>query len=149
VRDRLSQPDCAPGVILDGFPRTILQDESLRQILAEREQRLDLAIYIKVSEDTLIARLGGRRTCRKCGAVFHLLFRPPRETGKCDLCGGQLYQREDDAPAVQRRRIQVYFQQTAPLTERYRQQKLLVELDGEQDIANVHAQLLAAVKQAQ
>jgi adenylate kinase len=146
VRERLSQPDCAQGVILDGFPRTIAQDDALRLLLAERGQRLDLVAYIKVSEDTLMARSSGRWTCQKCGAVFHLLFKPPRVAGKCDICGGKLYQREDDTPAVQHRRIQVYFQQTAPLIERYRQQELLVEIDGEQEIANVQAQLLAAVK---
>lgn len=147
VRERLSQVDCATGAILDGFPRTIPQDEALSGILAENGQRLDLVAYIRVSEEALMARLGGRWACQKCGAVYHMLFKLPRGAGKCDLCGSQLYQREDDTPEVQLRRIQVYFRQTVPLIEYYRQRKLLVEIDGEQDIAGVHAQLLAAVKQ--
>jgi adenylate kinase len=148
VRERLSQADCATGVILDGFPRTIPQDEALRGILAKNGQQLDLVAYIKVSEETLMARLAGRWACQKCSAVYHMLFKAPKRTGRCDLCGSQLYQREDDTPGVQRRRIQVYFRQTVPLIERYCQQGLLVEIDGEQDVAGVQAQLLSAVKLA-
>ena len=149
VRERLAQSDCAAGVILDGFPRTIPQAEALQGALTERGKKLDLVAYIKVSQGTLLARLGGRWTCHNCAAVYHTLFKPPRVPGRCDVCGGQLYQREDDTPEVQKRRIAVYFEQTAPLIEYYRRRGSLVEIDGEQAIAGVEAQLLAAISAAQ
>ncbi len=148
VRERLSQPDCAQGVILDGFPRTVAQGEALEEVLAEQGKKLDLVAYIIAAKETLLARLGGRWTCRNCAAIYHTLFKPPHVPGRCDVCRGDLYQREDDTPEVQRRRIEVYFEQTMPLIEHYRRQRSLVEIDGEQDIAGVQAQLLAAIQAA-
>jgi adenylate kinase len=148
VRERLMRPDCANGAILDGFPRTIEQAKALDAILAESGAAVSLVPYITAATPTLLKRLAGRWTCRNCQAVYHVLYNPPREPGKCDACGGELYQRADDTPETHRRRIEVYLEQTAPLIEFYRRRRLLVELDGEQDIEAVHAQLLAAVRRA-
>jgi len=145
VAERLSKPDCAGGVILDGFPRTIEQARALDQVLAQRKAQVRPVLYIKAATETLLKRLGGRWTCRNCQAVYHVLFNPPREAGKCDACGGELYQRPDDTPETHRKRIEVYLAQTAPLIEYYRERGVLAEIDGEQDIDGVRAALLAAV----
>jgi len=146
VMERLSQPDCERGAILDGFPRTIEQAGSLEAALGSKGHRIDLVPYIKVSEGTLLARLSGRWTCKKCGAIYHQLFNPPRQKGLCDLCGAELYQRSDDTPETHRRRIRVYFEQTSPLIDYFRQRGLLVEIDGEQGVEQVQGALLKAVK---
>ena len=146
VRERLMRPDCAKGVILDGFPRTTEQAKSLDGILAEIGAAVNLVPYVKAATETLLKRLGGRWTCRKCQTVYHVLYNPPRQSGKCDACGGELYQRADDTPETHRRRIEVYLEQTAPLIEFYRKRRVLVEIDGEQDIQQVYAALLAAVQ---
>jgi adenylate kinase len=146
VKERLARPDCAGGAVLDGFPRTIAQAQALDEILAETGRRVGIVPYIKVPDDVLLARLAGRWTCRQCEAVYHELFNPPKIAGKCDVCGGELYQRADDTPETQRRRIEVYFQQTTPLIEYYRDRGLLVEIDGAQSIERVQADLLAAIQ---
>ena len=146
VRQRLAEPDCQRGAILDGFPRTIEQAEALEAALAEEGKAINVVLYIKASEETLLARLAGRWTCRQCGAVYHSLFDPPKEAGKCDRCGGELYQRPDDTPETQRRRIQVYLAQTAPLIDYYRRKGLLVEIDGEGSIEEVQAELMRAIE---
>lgn len=146
VRQRLAEPDCQRGAILDGFPRTIEQAEALEAALAEEGKAINAVLYIKASEETLLARLAGRWTCRRCGAVYHSLFDPPKEAGKCDRCGGELYQRPDDTPETQRRRIQVYLAQTAPLIDYYRRKGLLVEIDGEGSIEEVQAELRRAIE---
>lgn len=147
VRQRLAARDCREGAILDGFPRTMEQAIALERMLAEEGKSLDIVFYIKVAEDTLLARLTGRWICRNCGAVYHSLLDPPKEAGKCDKCGGELYQRPDDAPETQRRRIKVYLAQTAPLIEYYRGQGLLVEIDGEKPIEGVQADLLEVIEE--
>jgi adenylate kinase len=146
VRERLSRPDAADGAILDGFPRTIAQAEALRELLTEFDSELAVVPYIKVSEDVLLARLAGRWTCRACGAMYHQLFSPPQETGVCDRCGGELYQRPDDTPETQKHRIQVYFEQTAPLIDYYREKGLLVEVDGRPGIDEIQSALLAIIQ---
>jgi adenylate kinase len=146
VRQRLGRPDAARGAILDGFPRTIAQAEALDGLLADLGSTLAAVPYIKVPEEVLLARLAGRWTCKSCGAMYHELFSPPRETGLCDRCGGELYQRPDDAPGTQKHRIQVYFEQTAPLIEYYRQKELLVEVDGRPRIEEIQAGLLEIVR---
>jgi len=146
VKERVARPDCAKGVVLDGFPRTIEQARALDGILAENGAAVNLVPYIKAETATLLKRLGGRWTCRNCQTVYHILFNPPRESGKCDACGGELYQRADDTPETHRRRIEVYLEQTAPLIEFYRKRHVLVEIDGERDIQGVYAALLAAVQ---
>nr|MBC7245653.1 adenylate kinase [Chloroflexota bacterium] len=145
VAERLSQPDCAKGAILDGFPRTIGQAKALDKALAQRNTALNLVVYMNGSVETLMKRLSGRRTCRNCQAAYHILYNPPREPGKCDICGGELYQREDDTEETHRKRIEVYLEQTAPLVEYYRKRGLLVEINGELDIQGVRAELLAAL----
>jgi adenylate kinase len=146
VRERLSRPDASAGVILDGFPRTIAQAEALGSLLADLGSKLAVVPYIKVSEDVLLARLAGRWTCRKCGAMYHQLFGPPEKTGVCDRCGGELYQRPDDTPETQKHRIKVYFEQTAPLIDYYREKGLLVEVDGGPGIDEIQAELLNIIK---
>ena len=146
VRDRLSRPDAARGAILDGFPRTIAQAEALHALLAELGSRLAVVPYIRVPEEVLLERLAGRWTCNKCGAMYHQLFNAPRVAGVCDRCGGELYQRPDDTPETQKHRIEVYFEQTAPLIDYYREQGLLVEVDGRQGIEEIQAELLQTIK---
>ncbi len=146
VQERLSHSDCARGAILDGFPRNIPQARALDDILKEKGTSLRFVPYIKVSDEVLLARLSGRWICRQCGAVYHMLYNPPKVTGKCDICGGELYQRPDDRPEVAKNRLKVYFEQTAPLIEYYRQRGLLVEIDGEQEIEGVQVALEAAIK---
>lgn len=137
VMERLSQGDCAKGAILDGFPRTIAQAQALEEALAERGASLTKAIYIAVSEDALVERLSGRWTCRQCGAVYHERFNPPQVPGVCDVCGGELYQRPDDTPETQRRRIRVYMEQTAPLIDYFAASGRLAEVDGEKGVEEV------------
>ena len=145
VAQRLDEPDCAEGAILDGFPRTIEQARALDGVLAEKDAAVTLVPYINASTETLLQRLGGRWTCRDCQVVYHALFNPPSEPGVCDACGGELYQRPDDTPETHRKRIEVYQKQTAPLIDYYRERGLLVEVDGELDIEGVYAELLSAV----
>jgi adenylate kinase len=146
VRERLSRPDAAKGAILDGFPRTIAQAEALESLLGELGHKLAAVPYIQVPEDLLLARLAGRWTCRRCGAMYHQLFSPPQQAGVCDRCGGELYQRPDDTPETQQHRIQVYFEQTAPLIDYYRKKGLLVEVDGRPGIDEIQAELLSIVQ---
>jgi adenylate kinase len=146
VRERLSRSDATRGVILDGFPRTIAQAEALEALLAELGHGLSVVPYIKVPEDVLLARLAGRWTCRACGAMYHQLFSAPQKEGVCDRCGGELYQRPDDTPGTQKHRIEVYFEQTAPLIDYYRKKGLLVEVDGKPGIEEIQAELLAIVQ---
>jgi len=146
VRERLSRPDAAKGAILDGFPRTIAQAEALEALLADLGSKLAVVPYIKVPEDVLLARLAGRWTCRRCGAMYHQIFSPPEATGVCDKCGGELYQRPDDTPETQKHRIEVYFEQTAPLIDYYRDKGLLAEVDGRPGIAEIQAELQNIIK---
>lgn len=148
VAERLEQPDCARGAILDGFPRTIDQARALDRVLSERGERLTVVVYVRVSEPVLLERLSGRWTCGSCLAVYHMPNKPPRVSGRCDVCGGELRQRADDTPETHRRRIEVYVAQTAPLVEFYRERHLLVEIEGEAGIEDVQSHLLAAVQSA-
>jgi len=148
VRERLAKPDVAAGAILDGFPRTVEQARALDVLLSELGARLTAVPYIKASAAVLLARLAGRWVCRGCGATFHVLYKGPAKAGVCDECGGELYQRADDTPETQKRRIDVYMAETAPLIDSYAARGLLVEIDGEQDIETVHRGVLAAVRNA-
>lgn len=143
--DRLDRPDTGRGALLDGFPRTIEQARALDEALAERGQAVDKVLYIRVGEEEVVRRLGGRWTCRRCGAVYHELFSPPKERGRCDRCGGELYQREDDKPETVRNRLAVYNEQTAPLIDYYEKQGKLAEVDGEQGAQTVGRDLLRAI----
>jgi adenylate kinase len=145
VRERLSQPDCAGGALLDGFPRTPPQAEALARMLADFHGKVDVVPYIKVPEEILVERLSGRWTCRAEGHVYHEKYNPPREPGRCDIDGSELYQREDDKAETVINRIRVYFKQTMPLIEYYRQQGVLVEVDGNQPIERVSADILGVL----
>jgi adenylate kinase len=146
VKDRLSRPDCAAGALLDGFPRTIAQADALEELLAGMGKQVDVVPYIHVSPELLLKRLAGRWTCSVCGHVYHILFNPPQQPGICDLDGGSLYQRDDDTEETQKRRIEVYFEQTAPLLDYYRDKGLLVEVNGEQTIEQVQNDLVQTIK---
>lgn len=146
VRERLSRADARKGAILDGFPRTIAQAEALEELLVEMDHQLAVVPNIQVPDDVLLARLAGRWTCRKCGAMYHQLFSPPQEEGVCDRCGGELYQRPDDTPDTQKHRIEVYKEQTAPLIDYYREKGLLAEVDGRPGIDKIQAELLEIVR---
>jgi len=146
VAERISQEDCAAGVIFDGFPRTAGQAEALDSLLDKMQRCVDIVLYVMVSEGVLLRRLAGRWTCRACGAIYHREFSPEKVQGVCDACGGELYQRPDDTPETQKRRIQVYLQQTAPLEAYYRGKGLLVEVDGEQEIDEVQSDIVKAIE---
>ena len=145
IRDRLSRPDCKPGALLDGFPRTPAQAEALSQMLAGFGGRVDAVPYISVPEQVLVERLTGRWTCREQGHVFHQTYNPPKEPGRCDYDGSELYQRDDDKAETVAHRIRVYLDQTMPLIEYYRQRGVLLEVDGTQSIEQVSEDLLAAL----
>jgi len=136
VQQRLAQPDCQPGFILDGFPRTVAQAAALDAALAETGG-LDAVVFVNAPDAVLVRRLSGRRTCRSCGAIFHVDTLRPKVEGVCDRCGGELYQREDDQEETIRQRLHVYQQQTAPLIDYYRDKELLAEVPGERDIDTV------------
>lgn len=146
VRERLRRDDTSSGAIFDGFPRTIAQANALEELLAEMDQSVNVVPYIHVDRTVLLKRLAGRWTCPVCGRVYHELFNPPKVEGVCDLDGAELYQREDDTVETQRRRIEVYFEQTAPLLDYYRRKGLLVQIDGEQSIDDVFEDLQNAIE---
>lgn len=148
VRERLNSPDCENGALFDGFPRTIAQAKALDELLADLGAHLAMVPYISVGSEVLLKRLSGRWTCKAKGHVFHLLFNPPKQEGICDFDGSELYQRDDDTEETQRRRIEVYFRQTTPLLEYYRERGLLVEVNGEQSIDDVQKELLATIGSA-
>ena len=141
VRERLSAADCAGGFILDGFPRTVEQADALKKILAEQGRNLTRVINIHVATDLLVERAVGRRICRKCGATYHVKFKPPIGT-VCDICGGELYQRADDTEETMRNRLAVYEASTRPLVDYYKGSGLYSEVDGAQAIDSVTADLL-------
>lgn len=142
VKERLSQPDAQKGFILDGFPRTVAQAEALDNILEEMGRKLDVTLALVVPDEELVIRLTGRRTCKNCGMMYHIKFKPPKEEGKCDVCGGELYQRPDDNEETVRNRLKVYHESTAPLIEYYRKKGLLVEIDGSKSIEEITQQII-------
>ena len=130
IEERLRAKDCDSGFILDGFPRTIPQAEALQPILMKMEKKIDHVINIEVDSEELVRRLTGRRTCKNCGAMFHLLFQPSKKEGICDRCGAALYQRADDKEETIRTRLKEYEKQTAPLIQYYRDKKTLRSIQG-------------------
>jgi adenylate kinase len=146
IRERLSRPDCERGALLDGFPRTPGQAEALDEMLRDFNSQVDAVPYIKVPKDELVERLSGRLTCRAAGHVFHKKYNPPKEPGICDYDGSELYQREDDKPETVKRRIRVYLDQTQPLIDYYHDRGLLIEINGNQPIEEVTADLLNALE---
>jgi adenylate kinase len=145
VEDRLAQPDCARGAIMDGFPRNLAQVTAFDALTAPYGG-VRLVPLINLEDEEAIRRITGRRVCRTCGAVYHIEFNPPKVEGKCDLDGGELYQRDDDKLETVRNRLYVYYKQTAPLIGYYFAKSLLVELDGAQPIEKVNQDLLALIE---
>jgi adenylate kinase len=129
--DRISQPDCQKGFMLDGYPRTIEQAEALDAAVAKQGKQIDKVVYVKVSTDELVRRLAGRWNCKQCGAVYHEVSQPPAKAGVCDNCGSPLYQREDDRPEVVRTRLEVNIKNLEPLLDYYESQGKVIEIDGE------------------
>jgi len=146
VRERLKEPDCTKGFILDGFPRTIPQAEALDKTLEEMGKGIDHVLSLEVDKEELVRRLSGRRTCKKCGAMYHIIFDPPKKDGICDRCGGELYQRDDDKEETIRERLRVYEEQTAPLIEYYRKKGLLRPIDGVGKIEEIFARITEAIE---
>ena len=147
VLKRISTPDCKSGVILDGFPRNLLQAKALDKALAEQTKIINAAVYIKVAEERLLKRLSGRWICRNCQTPYHAVDSPPRIQGKCDKCGGELYQRPDDTLETARKRLKVYATETAPLIDYYVREGKLLEIDGEGSIDNVTQRIVTALRE--
>lgn len=141
VEERLLQPDCKEGFLLDGFPRTIPQAEALDEFLKANGRKLTAVVNIEADFEALVPRLTGRRICRNCAAVYHVLNKQEQVSGVCDICGGQLYQRDDDTEATVRKRLEVYQSQTKPLIAYYQAQGLLNSFNGEASIAAVSAEI--------
>jgi adenylate kinase len=145
--NRIAQPDCAAGCMLDGFPRNTEQAEALDKALAAEGKQIDKAIYIAVPTEELVRRLAGRWTCPQCGAVYHETNQPPKQPGVCDNCGAQLYQRQDDKPEVVRTRLDVNLKNLETLLEHYRQQSKLLEVNGERPVDELTRDILRLLQE--
>ena len=146
VQERLAQPDCQQGYILDGFPRTVAQADALEQVLVTLQTPLDAVVSIEVPEEELVRRLSGRRTCPACGEVYHIDAHPPRQPGVCDRCNTALVQREDDREETVKHRLTVYREQTAPLKTYYQKRGLLREVLGVGSKEEVFRRICQSVK---
>ena len=146
VRDRLSEDDAQAGFLLDGFPRNVPQAETLKKQLMDWEQRLTVVLELVVDEDEVVRRLSGRRTCRRCERVWHIMFDPPTRDGICDACGGELFQRDDDREETVRHRLEVYKKQTAPLVSYYADEGILIGIDATGPVEEVTERALAALR---
>jgi adenylate kinase len=145
VEDRLSQSDCRAGALLDGFPRTPAQAEALSTFLSKQGEEISCVPFINVPSEELVERLSGRWTCKAEGHVYHVKYKPPKVEGICDLDGSPLYQRKDDKRETVQQRIEVYFKQTAPLIDFYKEKGLLVEIDGAKPIQDVTQAVMEVV----
>ena len=145
VLGRISLPDCASGCLFDGFPRTLEQAEVLDRALAEQGKSIAKAIYIQVTKEEFLKRLSGRWLCRNCQMPYHLVTSPPKVQGKCDKCGGELYQRPDDNEETVRERLEVFFAQTAPILDYYRKQNKLIEVNGNLGIQEVAREVISVL----
>jgi adenylate kinase len=145
IAERLKNKDARKGFILDGFPRNVSQAEALGKGLDRVGLKLDKAVAVIVPDEEIVKRISGRRTCAKCNAMYHIAFEPPAKPGVCDKCGGELYQREDDAEETVRERLKVFAEATRPLLDHYGQQGLLAQVDGVGSTDEVEKRILLAV----
>ena len=145
TRKRISRPDCRSGFILDGFPRSALQSQAFDKMLKDMDLNLDKVVYFQIAEDLVVDRLSGRRSCKKCGAIYHIKYNPPKVSGKCDECNEELYQRKDDVESAIRTRFEIYEKQTMPIIDRYRDLQKLVTVDAGASIQAVFAALMRAI----
>ena len=143
VMDRIQQDDCKNGFVLDGFPRTIQQAESLDAALSKIGQKMDYAIDVDVPDENIVNRMGGRRACLSCGATYHVEFNPTKAEGVCDACGAQTVLRDDDKPETVQKRLTVYHDQTQPLIDYYKKQDILKSVDGTQPMEAVFDAIIA------
>ena len=137
VQERLSQPDCESGYILDGFPRTIPQAEAMEQLGID----IDCALSIEIEDETIVRRMSGRRTCKNCSQTFHIVSNPPKQEGICDFCGGELIIRKDDAPETVRARLEIYHDETEPLKAFYKSRGKLISVDNQPTIEATTAEI--------
>jgi adenylate kinase len=145
IEERLQKPDAQKGFVLDGFPRNVAQAETLKKLLDSSGLSLDKVLALDVPDDEIVKRISGRRTCRKCGAMYHMIYDPPRNIGVCNECNGELYQREDDAEDTVRMRLEVYAGSTRPLLDHYERAGLLARIDGVGRPAEIAERILAAL----
>ena len=145
IMDRFQNPDCANGYVLDGFPRTIPQAESLTKALEEMGESIDYAVNVDVPDSAIVSRMSGRRACVNCGATYHIQYNPPKKEGVCDVCGDKLILRDDDKPETVQNRLSVYHEQTQPLIDYYKKAGVLAEVDGTQDMDKVFADITAVL----
>lgn len=143
--DRISQDDSKAGYVLDGFPRTIPQAESLTAALKERGEKIDYAVNVDVPDENIIHRMSGRRACVGCGATYHIVYNAPKTENICDTCGEKLILRDDDKPETVQNRLRVYHDQTQPLIDYYKKEGVLVEVDGTQDLEKVFQDIVAVL----
>ncbi len=146
VTDRLADDDTGAGFLLDGFPRNVPQAETLKKMLSGMDTRLDVVLELVVDDDEVVRRLSGRRTCRRCGRVWHIAFDPPSQPGRCDDCGGELFQRDDDREETIRHRLEVYQQQTAPLVAFYADEGILLGIDATGPVDEITDRALSALR---
>jgi adenylate kinase len=146
VKDRLAQDDASEGFLLDGFPRTVHQAEVLDEMLKEQRAALDVVLELVVDDDEVVRRLSGRRTCRRCGHVWHLDFDPPAAEGRCDRCSGELFQRDDDSEDTIRHRLEVYVDQTSPLIGYYGDRGILAGVDATGPVEDVTERAINALR---
>lgn len=146
VRKYLTLEIIKKGFVFDGFPRTVGQAEKFDLIVKQLNFNIDVVLYVEIDENTAIDRISNRRTCSKCGAIYHLKYNPPKIDGVCDKCGGSLYQRDDDKESTVRNRFEIYMTQTFPLVEYYRKRELLVNIDGTKTPDGIFNDIIAALK---
>jgi len=148
VREGLAKPECSKDFMLDGFPRTLEQAVALDKIMADMGKKLDVVLNISVPDSELVGRVIGRRICKECGATYHTKFNAPKVEGKCDKCGGALYQRDDDKEATVKNRLDAYHAQTEPLFDYYKKAGIYKEVNGLQDMDKVYGDVKKALGKA-